>query len=66
MEGSPPKLILGCSVCAVLNKELRKIAMAPFRCPMEWSPPALVLGCHIGAVLDEELCDIEKTRRDAR
>jgi hypothetical protein len=29
MKGSPPKLILGCSVGAVPNKELRKIVMAP-------------------------------------
>jgi hypothetical protein len=57
MQRSPPVLVLGCRVCAMLHKQLREIDIAPFGRPMQWSTPVLVLGYCVRPVLDEERCE---------
>src|SRR5229473_488211 len=61
MQRSRPILLLGCWICAVLDKEPRDFQMSIFRCQMQRSQPVLVLGCWICAVLDKELRDFQMT-----
>src|SRR6266851_2859757 len=57
MQRSPPILLLGSYICAVLDKDLRDFHISILRCEMQRSRPMLVLGCYIWAVLDKDPCD---------
>jgi hypothetical protein len=53
MEWSPPTLILGRYIGAVLDEQLRDIEITVKGSQVKRSRPTLILGCYIGTMLNK-------------